>query len=117
MFAIEIGHRGARVFGLFAPRDSSAKCRAFTHWVDGTVQTFREFAETSHIGDMIMTKPSVPRKKAAAFRDAEPVGPKDAAVQVREAGPDATRSHPRDWDDVDEAVDESFPASDPPAKY
>ena len=35
---------------------------------------------------------------------------------VRAAGPEAMRDPPRkDWDKVDEAEDESFPASDPPA--
>ncbi|MBN8499842.1 MAG: hypothetical protein J0M19_01665 [Sphingomonadales bacterium] len=33
---------------------------------------------------------------------------------VRNAGPEAMRSDPREWDKVDEEVDESFPASDPP---
>lgn len=36
--------------------------------------------------------------------------------QTRSAGPDGMRDATRrDWDHVDEAVDESFPASDPPA--
>lgn len=37
--------------------------------------------------------------------------------QTRSAGPDAMRDagEDRDWDKVDQAVDESFPASDPPA--
>lgn len=35
--------------------------------------------------------------------------------QTRSAGPDGMRDTPRrDWDRVDEAADESFPASDPP---
>jgi hypothetical protein len=34
---------------------------------------------------------------------------------VRPAGPEAMRDPPRCWDEVDEAADESFPASDPPA--
>lgn len=33
---------------------------------------------------------------------------------VRNAGPEAMRSDPKAWDKVDEEVDESFPASDPP---
>jgi hypothetical protein len=33
----------------------------------------------------------------------------------RSAGPDSMRDPPRDWGQVDQASDESFPASDPPA--
>lgn len=37
---------------------------------------------------------------------------------IRDAGPDAMRSTPkRDWTKADEASDQSFPASDPPATY
>lgn len=36
--------------------------------------------------------------------------------QTRSAGPEAMRDHPGDkWDKVDQAADESFPASDPPS--
>jgi hypothetical protein len=59
--------------------------------------------------------PRNPNGKAPAFRNARAQGPAGSAVQVRDAGSDATRSHPQDWDEVDEAGDESFPASDPPA--
>jgi hypothetical protein len=34
---------------------------------------------------------------------------------VRPAGPSAMRDPPSEWSKVDEASDESFPASDPPA--
>ena len=40
-----------------------------------------------------------------------------ADAYVRPAGARAAGSPPEDWDDVDEASDESFPASDPPARY
>lgn len=36
--------------------------------------------------------------------------------QTRSAGPEGMRDEPRrEWDKVDQAADESFPASDPPA--
>lgn len=38
-----------------------------------------------------------------------------ASGHVRPAGPSAMRDPPKDWGKVDEASDESFPASDPPA--
>ena len=38
------------------------------------------------------------------------------AEHVRSAGPEAMRDEPvREWDEVDQATDESFPASDPPS--
>ena len=36
---------------------------------------------------------------------------------VRNAGPEAMRSNPPQWDKEDQASDESFPASDPPGNY
>lgn len=53
---------------------------------------------------------------AAALADQSVPGPEGAAQQVRDAGPEAMRSDPkRPWTPNDEAADESFPASDPPA--
>ncbi len=43
---------------------------------------------------------------------AEPVG---GQPEVRPAGPDGMTGDPVDWDSVDQAIDESFPASDPPS--
>ena len=51
----------------------------------------------------------------AAFADDQP----DAVPNpVRDAGPEAMRDPPKGhWSAVDEASDQSFPASDPPANY
>lgn len=54
---------------------------------------------------------------AAALRDGKKPGPKDSPVQVRNAGKESVADKPDDWDDQDEAVDETFPASDATAKY
>jgi hypothetical protein len=54
---------------------------------------------------------------AAAFRDGKKPGPAEADVQVRNAGEEDQADKPTKWDQQDEAVDESFPASDPSAKY
>ena len=38
-------------------------------------------------------------------------------VAIRDAGPGAMRDAPASWSKTDEEVDQSFPASDPPANY
>ena len=53
----------------------------------------------------------------AAFADGEAVD-RDNFDQTRSAGPDAMRDeNGDDWDKIDQALDESFPASDPPSTY
>lgn len=54
---------------------------------------------------------------APAFRERKVPGPRQADQQVRDAGAESTRDDRSGWDDVDEAVDETFPASDATAKY
>ncbi|MBM0169387.1 hypothetical protein [Altererythrobacter sp. C41] len=50
--------------------------------------------------------------RAAAFAGNQSHG------DVRDAGPESMRDKPkRSWSKADEASDESFPASDPPATY
>ncbi|MHA6299666.1 hypothetical protein [Devosia sp. CAU 1758] len=65
----------------------------------------------------IMTKTEQKSDEAAALRDGQKPGPKDSPVQVRNSGPDEMADKPEKWDKTDEAVDESFPASDSSAKY
>jgi len=38
-----------------------------------------------------------------------------ASKEPRDAGPHAMDHPPEEWDKVDQAIDESFPASDPPS--
>lgn len=51
----------------------------------------------------------------AAYADDQP---QNNPTAVRDAGPMAMRDEPKEeWSSVDEASDQSFPASDPPATY
>jgi hypothetical protein len=55
-----------------------------------------------------------PRPTETGKKQEKPAKPQK---KVRDAGPGAMKNPPKKWDDVDQASDESFPASDPPAKY
>lgn len=51
----------------------------------------------------------------AAITEERPEGFLGHSGNARQAGTDAMRDPPKEWTKVDEASDESFPASDPPA--
>jgi len=55
--------------------------------------------------------------KRKAKAEVEPGRGAGVPTPVRPAGPESMRDPPKKWDEVDQALDESFPASDPPAKY
>lgn len=54
---------------------------------------------------------------AAAMKNGKKPGPDKSPVQVRNSGEEAQHDTPDKWDEQDEALDESFPASDSTAKY
>lgn len=64
----------------------------------------------------LLTAVGVSALLARWFRNQAPVpaGMPAAPPKVRSAGPEAMKSPPPRWDDHDQALDESFPASDPP---
>lgn len=55
--------------------------------------------------------------KLRAAKAANSSKPAKGFEPVRQAGPSQMKDPPRHWDRVDEEIDESFPASDPPARY
>ncbi len=55
------------------------------------------------------------RDRAAPVAFATGESGSESFAPVRNAGTDSMRSDPPEWDRTDEASDESFPASDPPA--
>lgn len=71
------------------------------------------------LGWLFMSKdrPAYGERKYAAIDPDDPASNIHAGPNpVRAAGPAAMRDgHMLDWDKVDQAIDESFPASDPPS--
>ncbi|KQM21802.1 hypothetical protein [Novosphingobium sp. Leaf2] len=54
--------------------------------------------------------------KYATQNQPETVTAGDRAT-VRDSGPEHMTTPPKSWSKTDEAIDESFPASDPPSTY
>jgi hypothetical protein len=92
------GAKTAGLIGAVIVVAASAASAAYIAW-----QKYREFQDDED-GDF----------HSAAFADGE-TDPENFD-QTRSAGRDSMRSDDEaDWDKVDQAADESFPASDPPA--
>ncbi len=68
-----------------------------------------------YVGYKYYEKNFASHNSAPAFAGGQP---SSDAMNVRDAGPEAMRDDTaRDWSKTDQASDESFPASDPPATY
>lgn len=58
------------------------------------------------------------RDAPAAFASGQPSATPGETPPIRDAGPAAMRDKPvRNWSGTDQAMDESFPASDAPGNY
>jgi hypothetical protein len=55
------------------------------------------------------------RPGQAALAESAGAGAVSHSGAARPAGPEAMRDPPEEWEEADQAADESFPASDPPA--
>ncbi|WDR07317.1 hypothetical protein PSQ90_07830 [Devosia rhodophyticola] len=65
-----------------------------------------------------MTDKNKPKSdKAPAFKNDKKTGPDGSPVQVRDSGKENMGNKQKNWTKHDEEIDESFPASDPPANY
>ncbi|EJL20445.1 hypothetical protein [Novosphingobium sp. AP12] len=52
-----------------------------------------------------------------ANKHKEELGLAGGNTHVRDSGPEHMTTPPKAWSKTDEAIDESFPASDPPSTY
>lgn len=87
---------------------------ALTRWM----QSDRQGPMGGHVdpqpGRLRRADPAAPESRPAAMANSQSAG---NGRTVRPAGRETMKAPPSDWDKVDEASDESFPASDSAAKY
>ncbi len=69
------------------------------------------------MGTMMLVATGALATWALMRRASRTASPASAMPRVRNAGTEEMALPPRNWDIVDETVDESFPASDPPGSY
>jgi hypothetical protein len=67
-------------------------------------------------GALLLMTGRDPRQPRLARRSGRSA-PRPPKAPVRQAGTEEMKDPPEGWDRVDETSDESFPASDPPARY
>jgi hypothetical protein len=70
--------------------------------------------DTAMVGKRTNGEPLAKRRRSLAMKGKRKLELEPAEF-IRTAGTESMRDPPRCWDAVDEAGDESFPASDPPA--
>jgi hypothetical protein len=72
-------------------------------------------AALGYAATRLWRRPDGSQGRSAALKGTGADGAVGHTGAARSAGPDAMRDPPREWSQVDQASDESFPASDPPA--
>jgi hypothetical protein len=114
---------------LFRTLISLAAVAAIAELLTENRRLRRELGQSRSLADETLgPRPSLPRRQAARAHEqvaagmagrqdesAKPQTPQGAVGGARPAGPEGMDYPPQHWDEVDEASDESFPASDPPS--
>lgn len=66
--------------------------------------------------DELPENPQAPAADGPTPEAERPTASEPVPAKVRPAGPEAMTGDQDDWDETDQAMDESFPASDPPGQ-